>query len=257
MSNEHLPIDQLRAKAERLLALHRPGQPGVLPTVWDAWSAQVAVSAGFQGLTVGSHPLADSIGREDGEKMTFQELTTRVSQITGSVDVPVSVDVESGYGESGQALISGLLQAGAVGLNIEDTVHREGGRMRSSEEHAALIAELRAASDAHGVRVVVNARTDTFKNKVGPEEERLDLAVSRMLACAEAGADSLYPVGFHDEATLSRLCSALPLPVNAIADPVTGDLAMIARAGAGRVSFGPLWQMALAKTSSGWLERWR
>lgn len=249
--------DALVTKAEALLALHVPGTPGVLPTVWDAWSANVAAQAGFSGLTVGSHPLADSIGRPDGEGMTFTELTTRVTQITSSVDLPVSVDIESGYGESATTLIDGLLEAGAVGLNIEDTVHSEGGRMRSSEEHAALVAELRAAAGAAGVHVVLNARTDTFKNKLGEDDERVDIAIARMQACADAGADSLYPVGFHDEPTLARICAALPLPVNAIANPVDGDLAMYARAGAGRISFGPIWQMNLAKVSGEWLARWR
>jgi len=248
---------KLAELADSLLALHVPGEPGVLPTVWDAWSANVAVNAGFRGLTVGSHPLADSIGRPDGEGMSFEEVTTRVAQITASVEVPVSVDIESGYGQSASALIDGLLAAGAVGLNIEDTVHSEGGRMRSSEEHAALVGDLRAAADAAGVGVVINARTDTFKNKLGSDEERVDIAIERMRACAEAGASSLYPVGFHDEETLSRLCAALPLPVNAIANPVDGDLAMYARAGAGRISFGPIWQMALASTSAEWLARWR
>lgn len=249
--------EELETLAQRLLALHRPGDPGVLPTVWDAWSANVAAAAGFAGLTVGSHPLADSIGRPDGEGMSFTELTTRVTQITSSVGLPVSVDIESGYGQSASTLIDGLLTAGAVGLNIEDTVHGEAGRFRSSAEHAELVGALRAAADAAGVHVVINARTDTFKNQVGPAEERVDLAIERMTACAIAGADSLYPVGFHDEATLTRLCSALPLPVNAIANPADGDLAMYARAGAGRISFGPLWQMDLARISTEWLARWR
>jgi len=248
---------RLAGLADDLLAQHVPGDPAVLPTVWDAWSANVAVAAGFRGLTVGSHPLASSVGRPDGEGMTFSELTTRVAQITGAVDVPVSVDIESGYGQSAPALIDGLLGAGAVGLNIEDTVHSEGGRLRRSEEHAALIGELRAAADAAGVHVVLNARTDTFKHKLGTDDERVGIAIERMAACAEAGADSLYPVGFHDEETLARICAALPLPVNAIANPVDGDLAMYARAGAGRISFGPIWQMSLAKVSADWLARWR
>ncbi len=246
----------LRELAERLLALHVPGNPGVLPTAWDAWSAQVAENAGFGGITIGSHPVASSVGRPDGEGMSFTELTDRITQITRSVSIPVSVDVESGYGLEAAAIIDGLLGAGAVGLNIEDTVHSEGGRMRSSEEHAALVGELRSAADAAGVPVVINARTDTFKNKLGSDEERMDIAIARMRACADAGASSLYPVGLHDEEALARLCSALPLPVNAIANPVDGDLAMYARAGVGRISFGPIWQMFLAKTSQEWLERW-
>ena len=130
----------LQDRAAALLALHVPGNPVTLPTVWDAWSAKLAVDAGFAALTVGSHPVADSVGKADGEAMSFNDLTVRVAQITGAVDVPISVDIESGYGEPPQALIEGLLSAGAVGLNIEDTVHKDGKRLRSAEEHALAVA---------------------------------------------------------------------------------------------------------------------
>jgi 2-methylisocitrate lyase-like PEP mutase family enzyme len=118
-------------RAARLLALHRPGDPVVLPTVWDAWSATLATQAGFAALTVGSHPVADSIGKPDNEGMSFDDVLTRVAQITAAVDVPVSVDIESGYGQSAPTLIEALLRVGAVGLNIEDTVHGEGKRLRT------------------------------------------------------------------------------------------------------------------------------
>ena len=141
--------EQLAAtQATALRELHRPGDPGVFPTVWDAWSANLAISAGFTALTVGSHPVSDSIGKPDNEGMSFDDLLTRVAQITAKVDVPISVDIESGYGESAARLIEGLLSAGAVGLNIEDTVHSEGGRLREPAEHAEYVAGLRAAADA-------------------------------------------------------------------------------------------------------------
>lgn len=243
--------------ANDLLALHQPGNPVVLPTVWDAWSAKVAAEAGFAGLTVGSHPVADSLGRADGEGMAFTELLTRVEQITRAVDLPVSVDVEAGYGLDPAAVVGGVLGAGAVGLNIEDTVHSEGGRLRSAEEHAEYVAGMRAAADRSGVNLVINARTDWFKGKHGDEASRVDEAIARMRLCAEAGASALYPVAFHEEATLAKICAELPLPVNAIARPDVDDLAMYRRAGAGRISFGPTWQMALAKVSAEWLDRWR
>src|SRR3978361_1604859 len=157
--------DILKQRAEALLALHQPGNPVILPTVWDAWSARLAVGAGFAALTVGSHPLADSIGKPDGEGMSFDEVLGRVAQIAAAVDVPVSVDVESGYGLSATRLIEGLLSVGAVGLNIEDTVHSEGGRLRSAGEHAEVVGALRSAADAAGVHVVINARTDVFLRK--------------------------------------------------------------------------------------------
>jgi 2-methylisocitrate lyase-like PEP mutase family enzyme len=246
----------LKERAETLLGLHQPGNPVILPTVWDAWSATLAVDAGFVALTVGSHPMADSVGKADQEGMTFDDVVTRVKQITAAVDVPVSVDIESGYAEPATRLVSGLLEAGAVGLNIEDTVHSEGGRLRSSSEHAELVGALRAAADATGVHVVVNARTDLFLRKDGDEADRVDRAVARLKEAAAAGADSLYPVGRHDPDTLRRLASELPLPINAIALPDQDDPASFGPLGVGRISFGPFWQYALSAYSKEMLARW-
>ncbi|BCI51007.1 PEP phosphonomutase and related enzymes [Mycolicibacterium litorale] len=252
---------ELQQRATALLALHQPGTPVVLPTVWDAWSARLAVGAGFAALTVGSHPVADSVGRADNEGMTFDELLTRVAQITEALDevgaVPVSVDIESGYGEAPDRLIEGLLGVGAVGLNIEDTVHGEGGRLRSSGEHAELVGALRAAADAAGVHVVVNARTDLFLRKDGADSDRVDRAVARLKEAAEAGADVLYPVGRHDPDTQRRLTSELPLPVNAIGVPDQDDPASFGPLGVARISFGPFLQAALASRANELLERWR
>jgi 2-methylisocitrate lyase-like PEP mutase family enzyme len=246
----------LRARAEALLALHQPGNPVVLPTVWDAWSARLAVDAGFAALTVGSHPLADSIGKPDQEGMSFDDVLSRVKEITAAVDVPVSVDIESGYGESPTRLIAGLLEAGAVGLNIEDTVHSEGGRLRSSTEHAELVGALRKAADAAGVHVVINARTDLLLRQDGDEADRVDRAIARLKEAAAAGADSLYPVGLLDPETLQRLAIELPLPINAIALPDQSDPASYAPAGVGRISFGPFLQGALSGHAREILARW-
>jgi 2-methylisocitrate lyase-like PEP mutase family enzyme len=246
----------LQERATTLLELHRPGDPVVLPTVWDAWSAKLAAAAGFVALTVGSHPVADSIGKPDNEGMTFDDLLTRVAQITAAVGVPVSVDIESGYGEGPTRLIEGLLGVGAVGLNIEDTVHSEGGRLRSASEHAELVGALRKAADAAGVHVVINARTDLFLRKDGDDADRVDRAVARLTEAAAAGADVLYPVGRHDPDTLRRLASELPLPINAIALPDQDDPASFGPLGVGRISFGPFLQGALAVRAKEILDHW-
>lgn len=248
--------DDLKGRADALLALHRPGDPVILPTVWDAWSARMAVAAGFAALTVGSHPVADSVGKPDNEGMTFDDLITRVAQITAAVDVPISVDIESGYAETPERLIEGLLSVGAVGLNIEDTVHSDGGRLRSSAEHAELVGGLRSAADAAGVHVVVNARTDLFLRQDGDEADRVDRAIARLIEAADAGADVLYPVGRHDAGTLKRLSDELPLPINAIALPDQDDPASFGPLGVGRISFGPFFQAALAARGKEILARW-
>ena len=251
-----MPYDELKGRAEALLALHQPGNPVILPTVWDAWSARLAVAAGFAALTVGSHPVADSIGKPDNEGMTFDDVVTRVAQITAAVDVPISVDIEAGYAEAPARLIDGLLSVGAVGLNIEDTVHSEGGRLRAADEHAELVGGLRAAADASGVHVVVNARTDLFLRQDGDEADRVDRAIARLKLAADAGADVLYPVGRHDPDTLRRLADELPLPINAIALPDQDDPASFGPLGVGRISFGPFFQAALAARGKEILSRW-
>ena len=250
----------LAQRATALLELHRPGNPVILPTVWDAWSARLATDAGFVALTVGSHPLADSIGKPDGEGMSFDDVLTRVAQITAAVDVPISVDIESGYGQPARRLIEGLLSVGAVGLNIEDTVHSEGKRLRSAGEHAELVGALRSAAGAAGVHVVINARTDLFLRKDGLEDggasDRVERAVARLTEAAAAGADVLYPVGRHDPDTLRRLAAELPLPINAIALPDQDDPASFGPLGVGRISFGPFLQAALAGRARELLARW-
>jgi 2-methylisocitrate lyase-like PEP mutase family enzyme len=237
--------------------LHQPGNPVVLPTVWDAWSARLVSDAGFAALTVGSHPVADSIGKPDNEGMEFDDLLSRVAQITAAVDVPVSVDIESGYALPASRLIDGLLGAGAVGLNIEDTVHREGKRLRSAAEHAALVGALRSAADEAGVHVVINARTDIFLRKEEDgASDRVATAVARLKEAAAAGADVLYPVGRHDPDTLRRLTAELPLPVNAIALPDQDDPASFGPLGVGRISFGPFLQAALGVRAKEILACW-
>jgi 2-methylisocitrate lyase-like PEP mutase family enzyme len=259
-----MPGQTIAERATTLLELHRPGNPVILPTVWDAWSARLATDAGFAALTVGSHPLADSIGKPDGEGMSFDDVLTRVAQITAAVDVPVSVDIESGYGQPATRLIEGLLSVGAVGLNIEDTVHSEGKRLRSAAEHAEMVGALRAAADAAGVHVVVNARTDVFLRRDGLQEgddsdrvERVfEAAIARLTEAAAAGADVLYPVGRHEPETLRRLATDLPLPINAIALPDRDDPASFGPLGVARISFGPFLQAALAARAQELLARW-
>jgi 2-methylisocitrate lyase-like PEP mutase family enzyme len=212
--------------------------------------------------------VADSIGKADGEGMSFEDLLARVEQITAAVDVPVSVDAESGYGVSPQRLIDGLLGAGAVGFNLEDTVHSEGKRLRSVDEHADLVGALRAAADDAGVHVVINARTDLFIRNDGDDgdersreeqrsRDRVDRAIARLTAAAEKGADSLFPAGVRNDDALRRLTRELPLPVSVATRPDQDDRAALAELGVGRISFGPFWQAALTVRSQEILQRWR
>ncbi|MFJ6247518.1 MULTISPECIES: isocitrate lyase/phosphoenolpyruvate mutase family protein [unclassified Streptomyces] len=243
-------------RARRLKQLHADHKPLVLPTVWDVWSARTAADAGFPALTIGSHPLADSRGADDNEGQTFEEVLAAVRPIVAAVDVPVSVDLEAGYGRKPADLVAGLVEAGGAGLNLEDTVHSDGGRVRDTQEHAGYIADLRAAADAAGVPLWINGRTDLFLHADDPAAV-LDRAIDRLRAMERAGADSVYPVGIQDDDDLlAAVVGAVTVPVNSTAHPVQHDLARFRRLGVGRVTYGPLLQFALTDTMKDVLKPW-
>lgn len=247
-------------RAQILSTQHASGELLVMPTVWDTFSAKVAVGAGFDALTIGSHPVADSIGSADGEQMDFADYLAAVQRITASVDVPVSADVESGYGLGPEELFERVLAAGAVGVNIEDVVHREGGRVRERQEHADYINGVRQAADAAGIDFVINGRTDALK-LADDFADPLGEAIDRIKLMEQAGARSVYPVALADADQVKRAVEAVSIPVNVTAHPVkahaAGDLAALRDLGVRRVSFGPLWQMWLAEVSGQQLEAWR
>ncbi|MFD4135338.1 isocitrate lyase/phosphoenolpyruvate mutase family protein [Streptomyces goshikiensis] len=243
-------------RAQRLKQLHAEYKPLVLPTVWDVWSARTAADAGFPALTIGSHPLAESRGAEDHEGQTFEEVLAAVRPIIAAVDVPVSVDLEAGYGQEPAGLVAGLIEAGGVGLNIEDTVHSEGGRVRGTQEHADYIAGLRAAADDAGLPLWINGRTDLFLHAEDASGV-LDEAIERLRALERAGADSLYPVGIQDnDDLLTAVIGAVAIPVNSTAHPVKHDLERFRRLGVGRITYGPLLQFAMTDTMKDMLGPW-
>lgn len=253
-------ISSLAERAQDLLALHVPGSPVVLPTVWDVWSAHAVVGSGFPALTVGSHPLADSRGQSDGESMTLTEALEGISRITQAVDVPVSADLESGYDTAPAELVQRALEAGVVGINIEDTVH-SAGRIREPQEHADYIAGIRQSADEAGVHLVINGRTDVF---TAPEkwEDPLAETLNRLRLLEQAGADSLYPVKLPNTATLETILKEISTPLNVTAHPVDGavpdglDLSTLAQLGVARVTFGPLLQAALGEQITQLVSPW-
>ena len=248
-------------KAQEFLDLHHRGLPLVLPTAWDVWSAKLVEAAGFEALTIGSHPVSDSLGYQDGEGLPFDMLLEATARIAAGVEIPVSVDVESGYDIEPGELVRRVLEAGAVGINVEDTVHSSGTR-RSPQEHADYIGAIRSAADEAGVHLVINGRTDGFIGD-GSEDERLADVLERLRLLEDAGADSLYPVKVPSRNALELILAELSLPVNVTAHPVNGaipggiGLPELAELGVKRVSFGPLLQAALAARAEDLLGSWR
>lgn len=245
--------------ARRFAEAHESGRLLVLPTIWDVWSARLAVEAGFEGLTIGSHPVANAIGKNDGEDMDFNHYMDITRAIVESVDVPVSVDVESGYGLTPAELLEKVAETGAVGMNIEDTLHGEGGRLRTRAEHAEYIAAVRRAADAKDLALVINGRTDAIKRGTADFEDPEAEAVERMKLMADAGARAIYTVGVTDHEQISRLVNVVDVPFNVTVSPVgnqPGDLETLKKLGVRRVTWGPKWQGEIGEQMKDSLKHW-
>lgn len=228
------------AKAALLRGLHRPGDPLLLPNVWDAASAGVVEQAGHPALATASAAIAAMLGYDDHEGAPVEAMLAAAERVVRAVRVPVTVDAEAGYGLPEQELAERLAGIGAVGCNIEDTDHATGG-LRGAAEQAARIARLREAARVTGRDLVVNARVDVFVSGGDrSEEERGAEAVERGRRYLEAGADCVYPIDAPSESALAAVIEGVPGPVNANCLPGGPSLARLAEAGAARVSFGPI-----------------
>lgn len=230
---------ELAEQARVLRSLHLPGEPLVLPNAWDVPSARAVHAAGFPVVATGSAAVADELGYADHEAAPPEEVFAATARLAAAVPLPVTADVEAGYGLSAGDLVEALLGAGAVGCNLEDTRHATG-TLADLETHAALVAEVRAAASAAGVDLVVNARTDVFVHEwPGTPEERVAEAVRRGRAYLDAGADCVYPILVDDPDQLAALVQGIGGPVNALARPQAPSLSQLASLGVARVSYGP------------------
>ncbi|MFG2135540.1 isocitrate lyase/phosphoenolpyruvate mutase family protein [Streptomyces sp. NPDC048650] len=216
--------------AETLRALHHgPDLPLILPGPWDAGSAKVFADAGFEALATPSAGIAAALGYEDGSTPA-DEMFAAVARIVRAVEVPVSADVEAGYGLSAKELVGRLADAGAVGCNLEDS-DPVTGVLYEPAAQADRLARVRAEA---GEALVINARIDTFLRGVEDPEE----AISRGLLYAEAGADCVYPI-LAPPSSLAEIAGAVGVPVNAVVTPDGPTPRELGALGASRVTFGP------------------
>ena len=228
-----------RRKARTLRDLHSDHAVLVLPNVWNPIGARVLASKGYPAVATASAAISSALGLEDGEKIGRQTMLEIVARISRAVAVPVTADMESGYGASLAELedtTRRLLDTGAVGLNIEDSLE-EGGPLRLADEQAERIATVRETAAAQGIDLVINARVDSFlSDRFGDPEERIEEAVARAEVYGRAGADCIYPIGPGDAETLTVLRSRIDLPLNALATPAAAPLDRMAAIGIDRVS---------------------
>jgi 2-methylisocitrate lyase-like PEP mutase family enzyme len=221
------------ARAKAFAASHRRGEPLLLPNAWDVASAVAIAGAGAAAIATTSAGVAWSLGVPDGADLGAERAAAVVERICAAVDVPVSADIEGGYGSTPDAVAAtttAVVRAGAVGVNLED---RSGSGLFAEAAQAERLAAARAAADALGVPVWLNARTDVYLTGAGGLEE----ARRRSEAYAAAGADSLFVPGLIDPAAIAELAAG-PLPIAVMVWAGAPAVAELAAAGAVRISLG-------------------
>jgi 2-methylisocitrate lyase-like PEP mutase family enzyme len=233
-------MDQ-RAKAQLLRALHVPGEPLVLVNAWDAGSAAVIAKAGAQAIATTSAGAANALGYPDGQHVTREQMLSMVAPIAAAVDLPVTADMEAGYGDSpddAAATAKGLLEVGGVGLNLEDTADSGDDPLLPIDAFVAKLAAVKDAGEQAEIPLVLNARTDVFIGQVGDPATRLERAVERGRAYLDAGADCVFVPAVADRATIGALVDGIGGPVSILAGPGSPTLEELAALGVARVSVG-------------------
>jgi 2-methylisocitrate lyase-like PEP mutase family enzyme len=236
-----IPTTGLSEKAEALRRLHQPGRPLVLVNAWDVASARIIEKAGSKAIATTSAGIAFSCGYPDGQKISRQRMLEAVAPICAAVSVPVTADMEAGYGDTAEEMdrtAAGLLGAGAVGLNLEDGTGRADSPLLDPAAHAAKIRAVVEGGRRRGVHLVVNARIDVYLDRVGAESGRLEETVRRGLAYRDAGAACIFVPGVTDPSVIGSLVERLGCPVNVLAVAGGPAILELAKLGVARVSLG-------------------
>ena len=230
-------------KARLFRSLHAGERPLVLFNIWDPGSARAVAETGARALATGSWSVAAAHGYADGEHVPLALALDNLARIVTVTALPVTVDLESGYGDTAAdvgATVRRAIDAGAVGCNLEDS-HPADGSLRPVAEQVQRLSQARAAAEASGVPLFVNARTDVFFQKPSEAHDAamVEQALERARAYAGAGADGLFVPGLADETLIAALVQGSPLPVNIMAGQGTPPLARLTALGVARVSHGP------------------
>ena len=237
-----MTIENQAALAERLRAMHHaPLAPLILPNAWDAASARIIEQAGFPAIATTSAGVAWSLGYPDGERMSRATMLAAVGRIAARVRVPVTADLEAGYGpgpEDAAATATGAIEAGAVGFNFEDATDDAAHPLLAMSQQVERIQAARQAGAAAGVPLVINARTDVYLAQVGAPDTRFAETVRRLAAYRDAGADCLFAPGLSDAATIGALVRELGAPLNILAGPHSPPVRELAALGVARISLG-------------------
>jgi 2-methylisocitrate lyase-like PEP mutase family enzyme len=234
-------LEEQKRKANDFRQMHRGPKALLLPNVWDVASARIIEEAGFPAIATSSAGVAFSLGYPDGQKISREEMLARVARIARAVKVPVSADVEAGYGnapEDAAQTARGVIEAGAVGLNLEDGTGNPQSPLADLSLQLETIRAVREAALSAGVLLVVNARTDIYLDHVGTPETRYTETLKRLTAYRDAGADCLFVPGVRDADTIAKVVKEIRAPVNILAGPGSPSVQELEKLGVARVSLG-------------------
>jgi 2-methylisocitrate lyase-like PEP mutase family enzyme len=236
-----MPTLELKKKAEVFRAMHSGTEALLLPNAWDVASARIVEDSGFPAIATTSAGVAFSLGYPDGQKISRKEMLTVVSRVARAVKVPVTADVESGYGaipEDTASTARDVIEAGAVGMNLEDSPGVGGHQLVELALQLEKIRAVRLTASSLNVPLVLNARTDVYLHEVGDPAQRYDETVRRARAYRDAGADCVFVPGVQDVATSKRLVADLQCPVNILAGPGSPSVSELRKLGVARISLG-------------------
>ncbi|MFE3451245.1 isocitrate lyase/phosphoenolpyruvate mutase family protein [Nonomuraea sp. NPDC059194] len=227
----------LHDKALLFRSLHVPGSPLLLANAWDAASARIVEAAGAPAVATTSAGVAWSLGAADGDRLGADLALGLIARVAAAVDVPVTADIESGFADDPEGVgrtVRGVLEAGAVGVNLEDAHHGGPSPLRPVEDQVVRLAAARAAADEAGIPLFVNARVDTYLGGSADLGETLE----RVAAYVEAGADGVFVPGLLDLRAITTVVEKAGVPVNVLVGPGAPDVAALAGCGVARISLG-------------------
>lgn len=225
-------------KAALLDSLHVPGTPLIVTNVWDAVTARIVAAApGVRAIATASHAVSYAHGVEDGEGLSVEQALETARIVASAVDLPVSVDFERGYARDAATVqhnVERLIAAGAVGLNFEDSTGDSAAPLFPLDEQLGRLRAVRAAGEATGIPIVINARVDALVRGADWAE-----MVARANAYLGAGGDVVFVLGLRDEASVAKAIAEIDGRVSVISNPSSVPLRRLAELGVSRVSFGP------------------
>lgn len=227
--------------ARQFRSLHSLGNFFIIPNAWDVPSARMFEEVGFSSVATSSAGLSISLGYQDGESIPRKEFMASVRRIAKVLSIPLSVDLVSGFGKNTEqvaASVAEVIEAGAVGINIEDFDH-EKNELFNPEKQGEKISAIKNQAETMGIPIVINSRTDAVSSGKEDMESNLECAITRSEIYIEAGADCVYPMGVKDYDSIAHFIKSVRFPINIMADKELPEIKILKQLGVTRLSFGP------------------